>query len=77
MTDTPDTSSPEGPKPKGPKHSVDAKDTLSAFSPSLLFILRPVATSLFMAAIFYGIARLNRAGALWLDRQLEQARTLD
>ena len=40
----------------------------------------PVATPLgllFMAALFYGIARLNRAGATWLDRQLEQARTLD
>ena len=31
----------------------------------------------FMALVFYGIARLNRAGAQWLDRQLEQARALD
>jgi hypothetical protein len=31
----------------------------------------------FMALVFYGIGWLNRAGAKWLDRQLEQARTLD
>ena len=30
-----------------------------------------------MALVFYGIARLNSAGARWLDRQLEQARALD
>ena len=39
----------------------------------------PIATPLslaMMALLFYGIARLNNAGARWLDRQLEQARTL-
>ena len=65
MTDTPDTPddahapgevppSPHGKTQgaKSGKDKVDAKDKLSAFSPSRLFILRPVATSLFMAAIF-------------------------
>ena len=31
----------------------------------------------FMALVFFGIERLNKAGARWLDRQLEQARALD
>jgi hypothetical protein len=31
----------------------------------------------FMALVFCGIAWLNRAGAKWLDRQLEQARALE
>ena len=35
------------------------------------------ATLAIMALLFYGIARLNSAGAKWLDRQLEQARALD
>ena len=59
MTDTPetpDTAHAPGEVPASPqgqgKNKVDAKDKLSAFSPSRLFILRPVATSLFMAAIF-------------------------
>jgi len=65
MTDTPETpdnthgpgevpASPAGraSNDKAGKNSVDAKDKLSAFSPSRLFILRPVATSLLMAAIF-------------------------
>ncbi len=60
MTDTPDTPDdahapgevPPSPHAKSGKDKVDAKDKLSAFSPSRLFILRPVATSLFMAAIF-------------------------
>ena len=40
----------------------------------------PVATPTALALIglvFFGIERLNRAGARWLDRQLEQARALD
>jgi hypothetical protein len=40
----------------------------------------PVAAPLslaFMAVVFFGIERLNRAGARWLDRQLEQARALE
>jgi hypothetical protein len=40
----------------------------------------PVATPLtlaIMALVFYGIARLNKAGAGWLDHQLEQARALE
>jgi multidrug efflux pump len=49
MTDTPDTPASQH---KAGRDKVDAKDKLSAFSPSRLFILRPVATSLFMAAIF-------------------------
>ena len=63
MTDTPETpdnshgpgevpASPKGQKGNSGKDKVDAKDKLSAFSPSRLFILRPVATSLLMAAIF-------------------------
>jgi len=36
----------------------------------------PVALA-FIGIVFFGIERLNRAGARWLDRQLEQARTLD
>ncbi len=60
MTDTPETPDdshgpgevPASPKNKGGKEKVDSKDKLSAFSPSRLFILRPVATSLLMAAIF-------------------------
>ena len=40
----------------------------------------PFATPMALAlgvVVFYGIARLNRAGARWLDGQLEQARALD
>ena len=39
-------------------------------------IATPAALAI-MALVFYGIARLNKAGARWLDRQLEQARALD
>src|ERR1700761_8924361 len=60
MTDTPETPDnahgpgevPASPKNSSGKDKVHDKDKLSAFSPSRLFILRPVATSLFMAAIF-------------------------
>ena len=39
-------------------------------------IATPAALAI-VALVFFGIARLNSAGARWLDRQLEQARALD